>query len=217
MSDLERMLTELGPRIEFPETPALAPRVRARVSAAPARRVRRFRPALVVAFVLLLCGGALAASPLRDDILDFLGIGGVEVKQVPKLPPAPSKDLALGERVSSAEAARRTEFDWLVPAGLGHPQAFWFRPDPPGGQVSVTFPRPRGVFSAFDGSIDENFIQKSIGPGTTVRTFTRPGVRGFFLSGKPHAFVYVDRDGQVRDEDTRLATNTLIWQRRGVV
>jgi hypothetical protein len=39
------------------------------------------------------------------------------------------------------------------------------------------------------------------------------GQPGYWFSGEPHFFTYLDATGQFRDEQTRLAGNTLIWQR----
>ena len=46
-----------------------------------------------------------------------------------------------------------------------------------------------------------------------VRSVTVGGEPGFFFSGEPHFFSYQDSTGQFREEQTRLAGNTLIWQR----
>jgi len=39
------------------------------------------------------------------------------------------------------------------------------------------------------------------------------GRRGYWLSGKPHEFVYWDKNGDFRQEIVRLAGNTLVWER----
>ena len=221
MNELERGLGEL--RLELPETPDLAPRVRARIEAEPRPErpaPRRVRPALVIALVLLLCGGALAASPLRDDVLDWLGIGGVEVKRVPELPPASGGDLDLGERVAPDRAG-------FEPSALGRPDAVYLRRnDPPGGEVALVY-RPREGLPEADGtgvgllltrfraSDDFIYIEKSVGPGTSIDRIDVDGARGFFISGRPHTFFYADRDGQVREERIRLAGSTLLWESGG--
>ena len=46
-----------------------------------------------------------------------------------------------------------------------------------------------------------------------VQEVTVGGEPGYWFSGEPHFFTYLDATGQVRDEQTRLAGNTLIWQR----
>ncbi|HWC41363.1 MAG TPA: DUF4367 domain-containing protein, partial [Actinomycetota bacterium] len=39
------------------------------------------------------------------------------------------------------------------------------------------------------------------------------GQPGYWFSGEPHFFTYQDARGNLREEQTRLAGNTLIWQR----
>jgi hypothetical protein len=46
-----------------------------------------------------------------------------------------------------------------------------------------------------------------------VEEVTVGGEPGYWFSGEPHFFTYIDADGQFREERTRLAGNTLIWQR----
>jgi hypothetical protein len=38
------------------------------------------------------------------------------------------------------------------------------------------------------------------------------GRPGYWFSGEPHFFTFQDRAGEVTDESTRLAGNTLVWQ-----
>lgn len=227
MSELERRLSELGGHVEFPPTPDMAAAVGARIAEAPRRRsLPRPRPALVIAFVLLLCGGALAASPLRDDILDWLGIGGVEVRTVEELPPAPSASLDLGERVTLEEARERVDRDVPLP-DLGEPDEVFVRTDPPGGQVAFVY-RPRAglpearetgvglLLTQFRATDTQTFVEKALGPGTQIERTSVNGDPAVFITGRPHAFVYVDRNNQVREERIRLASNTLLWERDGV-
>ena len=37
-----------------------------------------------------------------------------------------------------------------------------------------------------------------------------------WISGKPHAFHFLDRNRAIDEEPLRLSTNTLIWERHGV-
>ena len=46
-----------------------------------------------------------------------------------------------------------------------------------------------------------------------VEEVTVGGEPGYWFSGEPHFFTYLDANGNARDEQTRLAGNTLIWQR----
>ena len=46
-----------------------------------------------------------------------------------------------------------------------------------------------------------------------VGEVTVGGLPGYWFSGEPHFFTYQDARGNDRDEQTRLAGNTLNWQR----
>ena len=46
-----------------------------------------------------------------------------------------------------------------------------------------------------------------------VEQVTVGGEPGYWFSGEPHFFAYRDAAGTLREEQTRLAGNTLIWQR----
>lgn len=68
-----------------------------------------------------------------------------------------------------------------------------------------------GVLTVLRGSIDEGFYTKFVGIGTTVSEVVVGDASGLFIAGGPHRVVYVDRDGEVRAEDARLAANVLVW------
>jgi hypothetical protein len=204
LADVERALADLAASLEFPPTPDLAAAVTARLEEGPERaptpRARRWRwPAgwrrLAVAGLaaVLLAAAVLVASPgTREAVARRLGLRGIGVQIGGPPPPtvttAPGArlDLGLGERVSLEEARRRVGFPVLVPGtgGLGQPDAVFVSENVPmGGRVDL-------VWRA------------------------RPGLpASAFFSCEPHFFTYRDAAGNLRDEQTRLAGNTLIWQR----
>jgi hypothetical protein len=67
------------------------------------------------------------------------------------------------------------------------------------------------------GAVDTQFFGKMLGPGTTIEEVTVNGHRGWWISGAPHQFVFIDADGNVRDETLRLAANTLIIDDGGTI
>jgi hypothetical protein len=63
--------------------------------------------------------------------------------------------------------------------------------------------------------MDPGFAKKIIAPDTTVEFLTVNGGRGYWIAGAPHQFLYLDRDGTIRDETLRLAGDTLLWEQDG--
>src|SRR5829696_45205 len=182
--------------------------------------------------VVLLAAAVLAASPgTREAVARRLGLRGIGVELGGPPPTASTSagarlDLGLGERVTLEEARRRVAFPVLVPAAAG-----FDRPDavfvdatvPAGGRVDLVYRARPGLpassftdagllITQFRGEPEPDFIKKVTGAGM-VQVVTVGGEPGYFFSGEPHFFSYRDTAGQFREERTRLAGNTLIWQR----
>src|SRR5215217_4423008 len=241
--DLEAALADLGADLRFPPTPDLAAAVTARLEEGPARTPARRRPParrwpawmagwrrLAVAALAVV---VLVASPgTREAVARRLGLRGIGVRVGGPPPPtvttAPGArlDLGLGERVTLGEARRRAAFPVLVPtaAGFDRPDAVFVNGAvPPGGRVDLVYRARPGLpassftdagllITEFRGQPEPEFLKKVTGAGM-VRSVTVGGEPGFFFSGEPHFFSYQDTSGQFREEQTRLAGNTLIWQR----
>jgi hypothetical protein len=211
----------------FPQTPDLAPAVRARVEAEPARRLRyagRGRRALVVALALVAAaiGAAFAVPDARSTILHWFGIGGVTVERVEKLPPvhvSPVPDL--GERVSLETARRRVGFPVVVPptSRYGSPDAVYvghFEVD----EVTLLYGRPdriRLLLTEVDGRVDIRFAGKLVGPGTRITQVVVAGRPALWIEGAPHFFYFLRPNRSVVQGTLRLARNTLLWQDGGLV
>jgi hypothetical protein len=183
--------------------------------------------------VLLLAAAVLVASPgTREAVARRLGLRGIGVRVGGPPPPTVTTaagarlDLGLGERVTLDEARRRNSFPVLVPtaAGFDRPDAVFVNGTvPPGGRVDLVYRARPGLpassftdagllITEFRGQPEPEFLKKVTGAGM-VRSVTVGGEPGFFFSGEPHFFSYQDTTGQFREEQTRLAGNTLIWQR----
>ncbi len=220
MSELERRLLALGRELDLPAATNLGPRVAARLAERPPRRRRGLVLALVVLAVAV--GAAFAVPQARTAILDWLGIGGVEVERVQTLPQtAPSPDLRLGPAVPLTEARRRAGYPVAVPTLPGPPQEVRFAASLPGGQVALIWRskdsrRPRLLLTQFraDGL---TFIEKSGGPGTRIERLSIGDDPGVWLTGDPHFFAYRDpATDTIVEETSRLAGNVLLWQRGDV-
>jgi hypothetical protein len=214
--DLPRRLDELGAELVFPPTPDLAPAVLPRL----VRRRRRGRRVLVAALaVLALLGAVLAASPrARSAVLDWLGIGGVQIVEVDELPVVPVREQpVLGERVSLAEARRRVAFAvQLLPESAGTPDEVYLRGNPTGGAVTLVYGspgRPRLLLSQWRGGTYEPVLLKIVGPGTEHEVVTVDGGPGIWLRGAPHVVYSHSSDGHEFEERLYLAGNVLVWER----
>jgi hypothetical protein len=231
MPDLETRLRALGADTHFPPTPDLAVAVCARLAeagtaAAQPTAVRRRRTlAVAIALALLVPAAAIAAVPsTRHAVLDWLGLRGVEVRRVPTPPSGTSTapDAGdLGRPLALAAARRRVSFKVLVPSVLPTPRRAFVAGSPPGGRVSFLFARagrrPRLLITEFRGSRTRTFVEKVIGPGARAVPVRVGDARGVWITGRPHAFIYADRDGAIRTENTRLAGSVLLWERGGLV
>jgi hypothetical protein len=238
--DLERALAELAADLEFPPTPDLAGAVAARLDEAPARARRRpagrwgwRRLAVAGLAAVLLAAAVLVASPgTREAVARRLGLRGVGVELGGPPPPTVTTrpgqrlDLGLGERVTLEEARRRVGFPVLVPgaAGFRQPAAVYVdQAVPAGGRVDLVYRARPGLpaspftdvgllITEFQGQPSPDFIKKTTILGQ-VEEVTVGGQPGYWFSGEPHFFTYQDANGNVQEEQTRLAGNTLIWQR----
>lgn len=228
---LERMLTDLGDRVAWPPEDDLAPSVRSRLETEEAAgRPRRWAHALAVAAVLLVVvAGILTASPAaREAVADLLEMGGVRITTGIPVPDVPGASLDLGEAVTLREALARVEFPVLVPRDpdLGPPQAVFHREPPRGGQVSLVWEARAGLPAApgtevgllitqFTGSLDP-VLEKVLDPETDLEAVMVRGERGLWIEGAPHRLSYLSPDGEVLEDELRLAANVLLWEEEGV-
>ncbi|MEX0673376.1 MAG: hypothetical protein WD067_01300 [Gaiellaceae bacterium] len=197
MPDLELALRQLGNELDWPAQPRLAPAVAARLR--EPRRRRLGRP-LALAFAVLLAAlaVALAVPPARSAILDFFGIGGVEIRRVETLPPLPAERAAPGVRVTLAEARNQVDFDLVVPEG--YRRVYWT----PG---IVTFVWRDRLLMELAG--DELLLKKVAGQDTDIDPTDVHGHPGVWIEGAPHGLF-------LPGGEKRLAGNVLIWVRGDV-
>jgi hypothetical protein len=220
VTELELQLQDLAPAIAFPPTPDLASAVRARLEAAPRRGWRPSRRALAIAFAVLVVAvaGVLAVPSARTAILEWLGIKGVELEFVDKLPPrAVSTDLDLGEATTLERAQRRAGFDVVAPPKeLGRPIVY-FREPPDGGMVSFLYGRPgrvRLLLSEFRGEY-RPFIHKMVRETTRIVPVRVDGEPAVWLEGA-HFIAYRDASGVFQSEQVRIAGRVLLWRHDGL-
>lgn len=107
------------------------------------------------------------------------------------LPPDP----AIGPPAATWLLDRRVSFVWPTGPGL-----------PPTGDVAIGL-----ILSEFRGTLEPGYFQKVLGPGTTIETVRVRGTTGWWVSGAPHEFVYVDATGQPVFDSRRIVGDTLMW------
>jgi hypothetical protein len=216
MAELHERLAQLAAEARWPPAPDLAPRVRAAIESAPAapavrpRRLRwRSRRPLLAALVALVVGGTLAAPGVGSGLLERLGLKSATVTQVRQLPPAPlGGPLALGERYTLADARRLAGHDLLRPLALGVPAEVYVDGD----VVAFVYRARSGgpiLFTQVPGST-RRYIEKFVTARTQrVQIGGRPGL---LLRGR-HVVMFEARGGDTRLQESRLAKNTLMWER----
>ena len=235
MPDLEQQLIELGRAIEWPATPRfnveeLLP-IHGEV-ARPARRrgwpVVRTRWAMAAAAVLLIVATLTAYTPSRNAIASWINLH-VTIQRVQQLhtpSPLPSGTLGsnLGLGVPYTLEGAQTQVKWriTVPADLGPPDAVYVRVLPEGGAVTLVYGHAQGIpvagqtgvavlVTEVRGSARRDYLEKMLGPNTTIEQVSVKGRIGYWLSGSPHIFMFQDARGEPYPDTLRLATNTLIF------
>lgn len=235
-AELERALVDLAGRLAYPPMPQLAESVRARLLAGdrPAwTPVRGLRQAVSLALLALalFAGAALALSPgTRTAVAEWFHLHGIELFYAPAgAPPVPvGTHLGLGNRVTLAGAQTRVGYHVFKPTTrwLGMPDEVYVGQSPRGNQVALVYRARRGLpranttgvgllLTEFPGS--SVVAAKFLEPDTRLSFVTVGGAPGFWISGKPHRFAYIDAQGVFRTESVRLAGNVLLWGRGGLV
>jgi hypothetical protein len=223
-------LRELSRWLAVPPEPDVATAVRARLQAAGSvgrPHHRLWRAAAVLVALMIVAAGTVVASPqVRAALLDVLRVGSVEVHPGPAptatSPPAP----VVGLHAASLTAARESaDFHVLVPgAPLQHPDEVLVENGPRPTYVALRYRagpgRPPVSTGGLAVQVDEiagdstRFYEKYL-DGAGARRVRVGGAPGVWIDG-PHELIVVDRAGEVRVEQPRLAARTLVWQRDGV-
>jgi hypothetical protein len=202
VSDLVRELELLGAELQWPPTPAFAPRAAA--AAAPVRRgrgrSRRRRLVLAIVLgVLALAAGALAAT----GVIHF---GGATIQRVDRLPPVdPAPTLALGRPIRLGEAHGILPF--TLPPRLTDPDAVYTR-DNTINLLYLDAGRPRAVLTVFREDSRVMF-DKLVHTTSKIRRVRVRGAPGLYI---PDAHVVDFLYGG----DPRLSEPTLLWVSGGV-
>jgi hypothetical protein len=227
LADLDRALRELGEHLDYPAAPHLATAVRRRLVepvSVPRRRVMLSGAMAAVLFALSVLG---FWSPAREAVADLFGLRGVLFSR--EAPPVqPAEGIRLGPAVGLDEARGRVDFPVRVPSRFGAPDAVYVDEGAPESVVSLVYRpgdglpevRSTGVgllLSQFRGRLDAAIMRKFLGPGSVVEAVSVDGHRGFWLPEPAHVVLYLDRQGEVREDTARLTANVLLWEADGVI
>jgi hypothetical protein len=201
MPELEHDLRALAAHVELPAERDLWPAVQARLG--DRRPTRWLRVAVVAAAVFAAAIGiAFAVPPARGAILRFLGLEGVTITRVEKLPPVARAGGVAGVQTTLAGAAATLHFRPLLP-DIGLPDRIYV--DLSNQAVLLLYGNPLrlrleetqlGVFTKIV-SVHEGVERVSVGD--------EPGV------WLPDAHVIDDLFGQ-----PRLSGSALLWEHDGV-
>jgi hypothetical protein len=206
MPELEQELRALAAHLALPAERDLAPAVRAHLAAPRRRRFRlggvwSRRLAIVAAVVVVAVGIAFAVPPARSAILRFLGLEGVSIVRVDKLPPAASGPVAFGRPVALKKAERQVGFRALLP-DLGPPDAVHVEG---GGRLLVlVYGQPRARLRLIELFDSLAFVQKMVGPDTRVESEVVNGGRAVWIEGEHLSNIY---------GLPRVSGSTLLWER----
>lgn len=196
--------------------------------------------ALAILSVLVVASTVLLFSPeARSALADRLGLRGIKIWYIPSepspqesKPPEPTPMLApslspmgLGRPVSLEDAQGLVSYTVLKPTveELGQPDETFVSIPPDGGQVSFLYrtrqglpPGDNGVallLTQFRGDIQEGTVfGKGLPQGVSLEKVTVNGAPGLWISGDLHFFYYRDSRGDMKQEQVRLAANTLLWE-----
>ena len=216
---LDAALRDLATEIDFPATPDLRGVVAADLGRLPERRPWRWTFARSLVFAALALALLAAAAVLI--------IPGLRITTVPSLPTASVPADPLATRLALGERVPLQTVTAAVPSALGEPDEVY---SSRAGEVISTVYAARDGLPAPDdtgigllvqrihGSLDRERIEKLVLEfGVTVTPVEVAGVYGFWIEGPPHLVRYSGPAGQERSEMTRLAGDTLVWQRDDVL
>jgi hypothetical protein len=210
MNELERGLAALGPELELPPEPDLAPAVLARLEERGGRPFPWRRAAIALALVAVAIAAAFAVPEARSTILGWFHLRGATVERVETLPPAVERSQAggLGQPSSLAEAERIVGFELaLPPFDDGGPNRVYVLD---GVLASViVHAHGRSVLLSEFRSSDLEFLKKVTDAETSVEPVRIDGDPGLWVEGPRHALIYPGASGEPRT--ILIHGNVLLW------
>lgn len=219
---LERLLERAAAAAVYPATPALRGRVLSAIAESPsgaARRAHMPRLALaaMVASVLAAIAIALAVPSSRSALAELFGIEGLRIERLPgpvagvtPTPlPEPGDLPSIAERVSLAEAERRSAFAPVVPRGAGEPAAVYVKTY---GESDTVIILHYAAFDLWEARPRDIFLKKGLPEGVNAQDATVGGHQARWIEGGSHIAIVLDEYGAIPGSERTVARDTLIWR-----
>jgi hypothetical protein len=218
---LDAALADLAGAVDFPPTPGLRRGVADRL-AQPERR--KWFAAVPRALALALIGLLVLVTAAAALVIL---VPGLRLTFVPSLPTASVPADPLGTRLALGAAVAVDEVAGFAPALLGPPDEAYIIGD--GEIVSLVYTASDDVpaiddtdigllVQAIEGALEGEQVEKlATEVGASVTAVTVDGATGYWIEGPPHLLRYLGLDGVARSEATRLAGDTLVWERDGTL
>jgi hypothetical protein len=138
--------------------------------------------------------------------------------------------VGLGRPTTLADARGTAAFALVEPADLGAPDQVYVGGPALRGQISFVYAASPAL-PASDlldgagllvtqnaGSSDDGLAHKLVSSGLArIEPVTVDGAPGYWISGEPHWFWYLDATGQVIEDGRRFVGDTLVWERDGIL
>ena len=226
----QRALAQLAAQAEYPPTPNLAARARARrgspLAARPSRPARRLAWALVALALLAL--GLLAVPATRAALLSFFArVGAIEIfidETAPTLTastlPASTPEtvahslslIDLGAPATLAEAVRQAHFTPELPAALGAPDEVYTHPGVDLPAITLVWRPDDGPPLSLTAIAVAEFAHKIVAT-TAVEEVAVGDETGLWLAGPHQLQLLGDWQGPNR---LLITSNVLIWVHGGI-
>jgi len=197
------------------------------------RRAARPRLPLVRALVLAILAlialaGVAAALGFRLPGLDIVFVDRVPTASGATGPGVGRAEMLVGSPVPLAEAREGDVPAVRLPAALPEPTTAWVLGSGEDRIVTVAWAAKEGepsieetglalVLTVAPGGVDRAFLQKSLGPGSTIELARIGDDSGWWIGGANHELFIVDPDGNVGPLASRLAGDVLVFARDGTV
>ena len=159
----------------------------------------------------------------------------------PSAPASPARTIAtddLGTRTTLEAARAAVPFTLFVPDAAavgGATAAVYLDSTVLQGQVALVFPATAGLpatrtspigpdgtavvlaITESNGTFGTAYLEKVLGPGTTVTPVVVDGANGFWIAGQPHQLVVLDASGQPLFQTLRDIGDVLVFVRGGTL